>query len=136
MSSKHLRGDANYAWPTAEIAVMGAKVSRRCAREPPSPLRRARSAVRRHGSRALRLAPPALRSTQGAAEIIARGKDKEVATREYETKFANPIMAAERGFVDGLMRPSDTRRVICEDLEMLQHKVLKNPAKKHANMPL
>jgi len=97
MSSKHLRGDANYAWPSAEIAVMGAK---------------------------------------GAAEIIARGKDKDQATREYETKFANPIMAAERGFVDGLLRPSDTRRVICEDLELLQGKQLKNPAKKHANMPL
>mmetsp|Transcript_934 Transcript_934/g.2490 ORF Transcript_934/g.2490 Transcript_934/m.2490 type:complete len:593 (-) Transcript_934:298-2076(-) len=97
MSSKHLRGDANYAWPTAEIAVMGAK---------------------------------------GAAEIIARGKDKDLATRDYETKFANPIMAAERGFVDGLLRPSDTRRVICEDLELFENKVLKNPFKKHANMPL
>jgi propionyl-CoA carboxylase beta chain len=97
MSSKHLRGDANYAWPSAEIAVMGAK---------------------------------------GAAEIIARGKDKDVATREYEEKFANPIMAAERGFVDGLLRPSDTRRVICEDLALFANKQLKNPAKKHANMPL
>eukprot|EP00304_Pavlova_gyrans_P013580 CAMPEP_0206044070 /NCGR_PEP_ID=MMETSP1466-20131121/11369_1 /ASSEMBLY_ACC=CAM_ASM_001126 /TAXON_ID=44452 /ORGANISM="Pavlova gyrans, Strain CCMP608" /LENGTH=705 /DNA_ID=CAMNT_0053418949 /DNA_START=26 /DNA_END=2141 /DNA_ORIENTATION=+ len=97
MSSKHLRGDANYAWPSAEIAVMGAK---------------------------------------GAAEIIARGKDKVAATREYEEKFANPIMAAERGFVDGLLRPSDTRRIICEDLELLQDKKLDNPWKKHANMPL
>jgi propionyl-CoA carboxylase beta chain len=59
-----------------------------------------------------------------------------VATREYEEKFANPIMAAERGFVDGILRPSETRRVICEDLEMLANKVLKNPPKKHANMPL
>lgn len=73
---------------------------------------------------------------QGAAEIIARGKNKEEATRDYEEKFANPIMAAERGFVDGILRPRDTRRVICEDLELFQDKQLTNPTKKHANMPL
>jgi len=97
MSSKHLRGDANYAWPSAEIAVMGAK---------------------------------------GAAEIVARNRDNAEAVKEYEEKFANPIMAAERGFVDGILRPSDTRRVICEDLDLFADKKLENPWKKHSNMPL
>lgn len=77
---------------------------------------------------------PCLR--QGAAEIIARGKDKETATQEYEEKFANPIQAAERGFIDAVLRPNETRRVICEDLELFEHKKLDNPWKKHANMPL
>jgi len=100
MSSKHLRGDTNYAWPTAEIAVMGAK---------------------------------------GAVEIIFRGKSKEeVAKQEadYKLKLANPFPAAQRGFVDDIIKPEDTRRIVCEDLEVLRNKKLENPWKKHGNIPL
>ena len=100
MSSKHLRGDANFAWPGAEIAVMGAS---------------------------------------GAVEIIFRGRSaEEVAerTREYTAKFANPMKAAERGFVDEIIDPADTRRVLCEELEVLQTKQLENPWRKHSNIPL
>ncbi|RMX65694.1 hypothetical protein DD238_004047 [Peronospora effusa] len=109
MSSKHLRGDVNYAqltclclgnnarWPSAEIAVMGAK---------------------------------------GAVEIIFRGQNVEENTADYETKFANPMVAAQRGFVDDIIEPIDTRRHICEDLDMLETKNVKNPWKKHGNIPL
>ena len=100
MSSKHLRGDANFAWPGAEIAVMGAS---------------------------------------GAVELIFRGRSaEEVAerTREYTAKFANPMKAAERGFVDEIIDPADTRRRLCEELEVLQTKQLENPWRKHSNIPL
>ena len=97
MASKHLRGDVNYAWPGAEIAVMGAK---------------------------------------GAVEIIFRGKDVEENTLEYSKKFANPMSAARRGFVDDIIDPETTRTRICEDLELLETKNLKNPWKKHGNIPL
>ncbi|CAI5745807.1 unnamed protein product [Peronospora destructor] len=97
MSSKHLRGDINYAWPSAEIAVMGAK---------------------------------------GAVEIIFRGQNVEENTAEYEIKFANPMVAAQRGFVDDIIEPINTRRHICEDLDMLETKDVKNPWKKHGNIPL
>jgi len=97
MSSKHLRGDVNYAWPSAEIAVMGAK---------------------------------------GAVEIIFRGKDVEANTVEYESKFANPLVAAQRGFVDGVITPSETRRLICEDLAVLEGKRSERAWRKHGNMPL
>lgn len=97
MSSKHLRGDTNYAWPTAEVAVMGAK---------------------------------------GAVSIIFRGKDQAKNEAEYVEKFANPFPAAIRGFVDDIIEPRATRRKICEDLQVLSSKKLKNPWKKHANMPL
>jgi propionyl-CoA carboxylase beta chain len=70
MSSKHLRGDYNYAWPTAEIAVMGAK---------------------------------------GAVEIIFRGKNVEEETNKYQHAFANPLKAAERGYVDDIVIPENTR---------------------------
>merc|ERR1712167_556075 len=83
MSSKHLRGDVNYAWPSAEIAVMGAA---------------------------------------GAVEIIFRGKDVEANTLEYSQRFANPMLAAQRGFVDDIISPEETRLRICEDLEVLQSK--------------
>ncbi|TYZ61827.1 hypothetical protein PybrP1_007584 [[Pythium] brassicae (nom. inval.)] len=88
MSSKHLRGDINYAWPSAEIAVMGAK---------------------------------------GAVEIIFRGQNVEENTADYERKFANPMVAAQRGFVDDIIEPVNTRRHICEDLDVLETKDLKNP---------
>ena len=102
MSSKHLRGDVNYAWPTAEIAVMGSK---------------------------------------GAVEIIFRDdlKDKkkiEQRTEEYRKKFANPFIAASRGFIDDVIRPDATRLRICKALKMLKNKFLKNPPKKHNNIPL
>ena len=102
MSSKHLRGDVNYAWPTAEISVMGPK---------------------------------------GAVEIIFRDdlKDKkkiEQRTEEYRKKFANPFIAASRGFIDDVIRPDATRLRICKALKMLKNKFLKNPPKKHNNIPL
>ncbi|PVU95265.1 hypothetical protein BB561_001924 [Smittium simulii] len=98
MSSKHLRGDINYAWPTAEIAVMGAK---------------------------------------GAVEIIFRKiKDRSQAEAEYIDKFANPLPAAQRGFLDDIITPSSTRSRIIEDLEILKSKKLSNPWRKHSNMPL
>ena len=97
MSSKHLRGDVNYAWPSAEVAVMGAK---------------------------------------GAVEIIFRGQNVEENTAEYTEKFANPLSAARRGFVDDIIVPHTTRKRICEDLELLEHKEVKNPYKKHGNIPL
>tara|TARA_B100001245_G_scaffold235299_1_gene222765 strand:- start:666 stop:2198 length:1533 start_codon:yes stop_codon:yes gene_type:complete len=102
MSSKHLRGDINYAWPTAEIAVMGPK---------------------------------------GAVEIIFRDdlKDKKKIskrTEEYREKFANPFIAGSRGFIDDIIRPAGTRARICKALKMLKNKFLKNPPKKHNNIPL
>jgi len=97
MSSKHLRGDVNVAWPSAEIAVMGAK---------------------------------------GAVEIIFRGKDVEANTREYEHKFANPLVAAQRGFIDAIIEPSETRRLVCESLEMLAGKRVERAWRKHGNIPL
>lgn len=99
MSSKHLRGDSNYAWPTAEVAVMGAG---------------------------------------GAVKIIFKGDSKEVAKNEaeYIDKFANPFPAASRGFVDDIIEPRYTRQKICQDLDLLATKKLKNPWKKHDNIPL
>jgi propionyl-CoA carboxylase beta chain len=100
MASKHLRGDLNYAWPTAEIAVMGAK---------------------------------------GAVEIIFRGKTaEEIAerTKEYEARFANPFVAASKGFIDEVIMPHATRRRIALGLRKLRNKVLENPWKKHDNIPL
>ncbi len=102
MASKHLRGDVNYAWPTAEIAVMGSK---------------------------------------GAAEILYRaelGDPAKIQARikEYEQRFANPFVAAERGFLDEVIMPHSTRRRIARALNMLRHKELTNPWKKHDNIPL
>ena len=102
MSSKHLRGDANYAWPTAEIAVMGAK---------------------------------------GAVEILHRKKidDKKFIdekTQEYEDKFANPFKAAERGFLDDIIIPKNTRYRVIQAFSKLKDKKLKNPDKKFGNIPL
>ena len=97
MNSKHIGADMNYAWPSAEIAVMGAK---------------------------------------GAVEIIFRGKDVEQNTKEYEHKFANPLQAAEKGYVDDIIMPEDTRRLIANDLEVLANKQQSAPKRKHSNMPL
>ncbi len=102
MASKHLRGDANYAWPTAEIAVMGAK---------------------------------------GAVEIIFRkdlGDPDKIAahTKAYEDKFANPFVAAQRGYLDDVIMPHGTRRRVIKALDMLKSKKLENPWRKHGNIPL
>src|SRR5712672_52590 len=102
MGSKHLRGDVNFAWPSAEIAVMGPK---------------------------------------GAVEIIFRSDLGDLAaiaarTEEYREKFANPFVAASRGFIDDVIQPSTTRRRLCRALAMLRGKQLQNPWKKHDNIPL
>ncbi len=106
MNSKHIGADLNYAWPTAEIAVMGAK---------------------------------------GASEIIFR---KEIASAddpaaklaekeaEYAEKFANPYSAAERGFIDEVIHPKNTRRKLIKAFTALQNKVVTLPKKKHGNIPL
>ena len=102
MASKHLRGDFNYAWPTAEIAVMGSK---------------------------------------GAVEILYKSDQtdpektlKQIA--EYEEKFTNPFIAAERGFIDDIIVPRNSRRRIARAFTSLRGKDLKNPWKKHDNIPL
>ena len=106
MSSKHLRGDINYAWPTAEIAVMGAK-----------------GAVEvLYGRQAKKAENPA---------VFLAEKEKE-----YHDAVANPYVAAERGYIDAVIRPRDTRKKIIQALEMLDGKRDKNPAKKHGNIPL
>ncbi|WP_435138418.1 acyl-CoA carboxylase subunit beta [Pseudopelagicola sp. nBUS_19] len=102
MASKHLRGDFNYAWPTAEIAVMGAK---------------------------------------GATEIIHRadlGDTVKIAahTADYENRFANPFVAAERGFIDEVIQPRGTRKRVARAFASLRNKKLENPWKKHDNIPL
>ena len=102
MSSKHIRGDVNYAWPTAEIAVMGSK---------------------------------------GATEIIYRselGDKDKIAQRvkDYEDRFANPFVAAERGYIDEVIIPHHTRLRLVRALNMLRNKTQENPWKKHDNIPL
>ncbi|MBI4536180.1 MAG: methylmalonyl-CoA carboxyltransferase, partial [Ignavibacteriae bacterium] len=106
MNSKHIRGDMNFAWPSAEIAVMGPK---------------------------------------GAAEIIfkkeiEKSADKEQALaekeREYREKFANPYLAASRGYIDEVIEPGETRPRLISALRILESKVDTNPRKKHGNIPL
>jgi propionyl-CoA carboxylase beta chain len=106
MASKHIRADVNFAWPTAEVAVMG---------------------------------------PEGAVDIVykrelahAQNKDAERARRidEFRERFANPYVVAERGYVDAVIQPRDTRKRLIESLEMLDTKRDKNPPKKHGNIPL
>jgi propionyl-CoA carboxylase beta chain len=106
MSSRHIRGDYNVAWPTAEIAVMGPK---------------------------------------GAVEILFRKEIAEAAdpgaateqrVREYTEKFANPYVAAGRGYVDDIIDPADTRPMLITALESLRGKRDRNPPRKHGNIPL
>ena len=102
MASKHLRGDFNYAWPTAQIAVMGAR---------------------------------------GASEILHRADlndPEKIAkhTADYEARFANPFVAAERGFIDEVILPFGTRKRVSRAFASLRGKKLKNPWKKHDNIPL
>jgi propionyl-CoA carboxylase beta chain len=106
MNSKHIRGDFNYAWPSAEIAVMGPK---------------------------------------GAVEIIfkkeiskAKNLEEELSNKltEYIEKFANPYAAAERGFIDDVILPNETKIKLISAFNLLKNKVDKNPKKKHGNIPL
>ncbi len=106
MSSKHIRGDMNFAWPTAEIAVMGA---------------------------------------EGAVNIIAKDeiaaaadpvRERARRVAEYETEFAHPYIAAARGYVDDVIKPSETRPRLIVALQMLSDKRDTNPRKKHGNIPL
>jgi propionyl-CoA carboxylase beta subunit len=106
MASKHIRTDVNYAWPTAEIAVMG---------------------------------------PEGAVDIVYKRDLERAVNRdemrqrkieEFRDRFANPYVAADRGFVDAVIRPRETRRKLIQALEMLDTKRDKNPPKKHGNIPL
>ena len=106
MSSKHIRGDMNLAWPTAEIAVMGA---------------------------------------EGAVNIIAKDElaaaadpvaERARLVADYEAEFANPYIAAARGYVDDVIKPSETRPRLIAALAMLADKRDTNPRKKHGNIPL
>jgi len=106
MSSKHIRTDVNYAWPTAEIAVMGAE-----------------GAVNILYKREL-----------DAAKDVAAARAAKV--KEYREKFANPYVAANRGFVDEVIAPSRTRQKLITALANLETKRDKNPPKKHGNIPL
>src|SRR5687767_5692118 len=106
MSSKHIRGDANFAYPTAEIAVMGPEG--------------AVNILYR-------------RDMEAAADGAAL---KEARTREYREKFANPYVAAERGYIDEVIEPRDTRQRLIAVLELLRTKRDTNPPRKHGNIPL
>ena len=106
MASKHLRTDFNYAWPTAELAVMGPE-----------------GAVNILYKREL----------DAAADAIAARAEK---VSEFREKFANPYIAASRGFVDEVIRPRDTRRKLITALRNLENKRDRNPPKKHGNIPL
>jgi propionyl-CoA carboxylase beta chain len=106
MNSKHIGADMNYAWPSAEIAVMGAK---------------------------------------GASEIIFKKEISEAKNpaekllekeQEYAEKFANPYMAAQRGFIDEVILPQDTRRKLLKTFSMLENKSVATPNRKHGNIPL
>jgi propionyl-CoA carboxylase beta chain len=106
MSSKHIRGDANFAYPTAEIAVMGPEG--------------AVNILYR-------------REMEAAADGAAL---KDAKTHEYREKFANPYVAAERGYIDEVIEPRDTRPRLIAVLELLRTKRDTNPPKKHGNIPL
>jgi len=106
MASKHIRTDVNYAWPTAEIAVMG---------------------------------------PEGAVDIVYKrelekaqdkAKMRQEKIEEFRERFANPYVAADRGFVDAVIQPRETRKKLIQALEMLETKRDKNPPKKHGNIPL
>jgi propionyl-CoA carboxylase beta chain len=106
MASKHIRADVNFAYPTAEIAVMGA---------------------------------------EGAVEILYRREiaqaddpqqEKQSRSEEFRRKFASPYIAAERGFIDEIIVPSQTRPKLIRALELLENKRDQNPPKKHGNIPL
>jgi len=108
MASKHLRTDANFAWPTAEIAVMGPE-----------------SAVNIVYKREFDKAPESSRENLRQEKI-----------EEFRERFANPFVAAERGYIDAVIEPADTRTRIITALRALENKRDINPRKKHGNIPL
>jgi propionyl-CoA carboxylase beta chain len=126
MSSKHLRTDLNLAWPTAEIAVMGPEgaVNIVYKRELDATLRRAEAIMPQGVSL----------SEEQKLEVLAEARKEKV--EEFRERFANPYVAAERGYIDAVIRPSETRRRLNSALDMLATKRDKNPAKKHGNIPL
>jgi propionyl-CoA carboxylase beta chain len=113
MSSKHIRTDVNYAWPTAEIAVMGPE-----------------GAVDIVYKRELEAAK------NGEASKEPRETVRQKKIEEFRDRFANPYVAADRGFVDAVIQPRETRKKLIQALAMLQTKRDKNPPKKHGNIPL
>jgi len=78
----------------------------------------------------------AVMGAKGAVEIIKKGSDIEKETENYEKMFNNPLIAAEKGYIDEIIRPQETRKIICNDLEMYKNKDVSNPNKKHGNIPL
>jgi propionyl-CoA carboxylase beta chain len=126
MSSKHLRTDVNLAWPTAEIAVMGPEgaVNIVYKRELDVTVRQA-EAMWPQGK--------AFTEEEKMAVLAEARKEK---VDEFRDRFANPYVAAERGYIDAVIRPSETRRRLNAALDMLATKRDKNPAKKHGNIPL
>jgi propionyl-CoA carboxylase beta chain len=126
MSSKHLRTDLNLAWPTAEIAVMGPEgaVNIVYKRELDQTLRRA-AAIMPQGVSL---------SEEQKLDILSEARKEKV--EEFRERFANPYVAAERGYIDAVIRPSETRRRLNAALDMLATKREKNPARKHGNIPL
>ncbi len=106
MASKHIRADVNYAYPTAEIAVMGPE-----------------GAVN-----------IIFRNEIGSAKDPNEERARLVA--EYREKFANPFKAAELGYIDEVIRPEETRAKLIRALEMLKDKRQENPVRKHGNIPL
>jgi propionyl-CoA carboxylase beta chain len=106
MSSKHIRGDLNLAWPTAEIAVMGSEAAVNLIQK--KDWEKAKDPAKRK------------------AELVAA----------YSEKFASPYVAAERGYIDDVIEPKETRPRLINALEMLSNKRDANPAKKHGNIPL
>ena len=106
MSSKHLRGDINYAWPTAEVAVMGAR-----------------------GAAGVLYGKDAQKAPDPSAFLAEKEK-------EYQDAVANPYVAAQRGYIDDIIEPSKTRARIIRALGLLQNKRDTNPMKKHGNIPL
>ncbi|RZU41540.1 acyl-CoA carboxylase subunit beta [Edaphobacter modestus] len=126
MSSKNLRTDVNLAWPTAEIAVMGPEgaVNIVYKRELDAVVRRAQAVMPQGVSL----------SEEQKLEVLAEARNEKV--EEFRERFANPYVAAERGYVDAVIRPSETRRRLNTALDMLATKREKNPPKKHGNIPL
>ncbi|WP_348269273.1 acyl-CoA carboxylase subunit beta [Edaphobacter paludis] len=126
MSSKHLRTDLNLAWPTAEIAVMGPEgaVNIVYKRELDAVVRRAEAIMPQGVSL----------SEEQKLEVLTEARKEKV--EEFRERFANPYVAAERGYIDAVIRPSETRRRLNSALDMLATKREKNPAKKHGNIPL
>ena len=117
MSSKHIRTDVNYAWPTAEIAVMGPE-----------------GAVNIVYKRELERASQMGKTEAERTQILEHERNKKI--EEFRDRFANPYVAAERGYIDGVIRPRETRKKLIDALEMLDTKREKNPPKKHGNIPL